>query len=164
MIFHEAVQLVGQTHAQDVRFRTQIQVCGGFHTEHLIQPLLQAPVIVLQCQVQHRALVDVIAPQGQAGADVIGQLRHQEALAQLRRARQDVSAWVEQAVDHRRPAGVHGVVELWHRHRFEVVRVHALPHFPLFCLKVVLFVILQLNRIFIDAGSVVGYTVIVIGE
>ncbi len=40
MLFHEAVQLVGQAHAQDVGLRAQVQVRGGFRAEHLKQPFL----------------------------------------------------------------------------------------------------------------------------
>ena len=86
--------------------------------------------------------MDVITPQGQAGADVVGQLRHEEALSHLRRARQYVSTGVEQTVDDGRSASVHGVVELRHGHRLEVVRGCHFPHFPLLHLKIALLVIL----------------------
>jgi len=52
---------------------------------------------------------------------VIRQLRHEEALAQLWRARQYVGTGIQQAIDDRRPAGVHLVVEVGHGDGFQLV-------------------------------------------
>ena len=48
-----------------------------------VKPLLQATVIVLQRQIEDSPLVNGIVPQGEAHADVVGKLGHQERLAHL---------------------------------------------------------------------------------
>lgn len=70
---------------------------------------MQAPVIVLKGEVQHRAFADGIIPQRCAGADMIGKLS-----AQLWSADKKVSAPVEQTVHKGRLALVHIVQQLRH--------------------------------------------------
>ena len=67
--------------------------------------------------------MDFVAPQCFARADMIGDLRHQKRLADLGRAREDVRARVEQAVDNGRPALIRGLVQLGHGDRVQVMRI-----------------------------------------
>lgn len=82
--------------------------------EHPIGTLLQAAVIVLKGKIQHRAFVGGIILQRRAGADMIGKLSHQEALAQLWSADKKVSTSIKQAVHKRRLALVHIVQQFRH--------------------------------------------------
>ncbi len=82
--------------------------------EHPIGTLLQAAVIVLKRKIQHRSFTDGIIPKRGAGADMIGKLGHQEALAQLRSADKKVSTPVEQTVHKGRLALIHIVQQLRH--------------------------------------------------
>ena len=82
--------------------------------KHPVRALLQAAVIILQGKVQHCAFSDRVVPQRRAGADMIGKLGHQEALAQLWSADKKVSTPVEQAVHKGRLALVYVVQQLRH--------------------------------------------------
>ena len=82
--------------------------------EHPIGTLLQAAVIVLKRKIQHRPFTDGIIPKRCAGADMIGKLGHQEALAQLRSADKKVSTPVEKTVHKGRLALVHIVQQFRH--------------------------------------------------
>ena len=75
--------------------------------EHPVRALLQAPIVILKCKIQHRTFVDGIIPQRRAGADMIGKLGHQEAFSQLRSADKKISTSVEQTVHKGRLALIH---------------------------------------------------------
>lgn len=67
--------------------------------------------------------MDGVAPQGEAGADVVGKLGHQERLAHLGRSRKEVRPRIEQTVNDWRSALVDILVKLVHGNRVEVGRV-----------------------------------------
>ena len=69
-----------------------------------------------------------IAPQGEAHADMVGKLSHQERLAHLGRSRKEVCPRVEQTVNDGRSALVDVLVKVVHRNRVEVGRVAHAPH------------------------------------
>ena len=105
------------------------QVVGAVHAEHPIQPPLQSAVVVLQRQIEDGALVDGVAPQGEAHAHMIGKLGHQERLAHLGRSRKEVRPRVEQTVNDWRSALVDILVKLTHGNGGEIGRVGHAAHF-----------------------------------
>ena len=80
-------------------------------------------MVVLQRQIEDGALVDGVAPQGEAHAHMIGKLGHQERLAHLGRSRKEVRPRVEQTVNDWRSALVDILVKLVHGNGVEVGRV-----------------------------------------
>ena len=80
--------------------RCEVESIGSFHAKHLEQTLLDARVIVLQSEVEHLARMDVVLPEGCARGDVIAELRHEERLANLRRADEQIGSRVEQVLNH----------------------------------------------------------------
>ena len=77
--------------------------CGrDVRAEHTIKPLLQSLLIVLQGQIENRSLMYFVAPQVLPGTDMVGDLRHQERLADFGRSGKDVRSCIEQVLNHRR--------------------------------------------------------------
>ena len=71
-----------------------------------------------------------IAPQGEAHADMVGKLGHQERLAHLGRSRKEVCPRVEQTVNDGRSALVDVLVKVVHGNCVEVGWVVHAPHIP----------------------------------
>ena len=73
--------------------------------------------------------MDFIAPQVLPGTDMVGNLRHQEGLADFGRTGKDVRSRVEQVFNHRRLAIKHIVHQLVQGHSMEVSWVADAAHF-----------------------------------
>ncbi len=58
----------------------EVEIVGALYPEHPEETILQAPAIILQGQIEDRALADGASPQGAARADVAGNLGHEEGL------------------------------------------------------------------------------------
>ena len=123
MLAHEILKLLVQPISNFASSVCKVQPVGVVDAVHHEHTALDALKIIFQSEVQHRAGIDFVAPQGFAGADMIGNLCHQKRLADFRRTREDVRARVEQAVDNGRPALICGLVQLGHGDRVQVMRV-----------------------------------------
>ena len=80
--------------------------------------------------------MDFIAPQVLPGTDMVGDLRHQEGLADFRRSGKDVSSRVEQVLNHRSLALEHIIHQLVQGHSIEVCRVTHAAHLPVKFLQI----------------------------
>ena len=80
--------------------------------------------------------MDFIAPQILPDTDMVGNLRHQEGLADFGRSGKDVRSRVEQAVNHRRLTLKHIVHQLVQGHSVQVSRVAHAAHFPVKFLQI----------------------------
>lgn len=107
-----------------------MQGACSFHTKHAEHPALQTALVIFQSKIKDGSLVDFIAPQVLPGTDMVGDLRHQEGLADFRRSGKDVCSRVEQALNHRRLALEHIIHQLVQGHSIEVCRVTHAAHFP----------------------------------
>ena len=106
------------------------------HPEHAEHPALQPALVIFQSKIKDGSLVDFVAPQVLPGADMVGNLRHQEGLADFRRSGKDVCSCIEQVLNHRRLALEHIVHQLVQGHSMEVVRVAHAAHFPVKFLQI----------------------------
>ncbi len=68
----------------------EMQIWRVIRVEHTIQAFLQAAVVVLKGEVQHRTLVCRVIPKLSSRADVVGKLQHKETLADLRCAYEQI--------------------------------------------------------------------------
>ena len=78
----------------------------------------------------------LVAPQILPGTDMVGDLRHQEGLADFGRSGKNVRSYVEQVLNHRRLALEYIVHQLVQGHSMEVVRVAHAAHFPVKFLQI----------------------------
>ena len=103
------------------------------HAIHHKHPALDALKIIFQREVEHRSLVDLVAPQVLPGADMVGDLGHQKGLADFGRSGKDICPCVKQLFRHRRPAHISGLEQLRHGERMQVSGVchtlHSAVHF-----------------------------------
>ena len=114
---------------------TEEQVFILRRAKHPVQALLQAPVIILQSEIQHCTLSYRETPERRSRADVIGDLTHKEALAHLGGSDEKIHSPVEQTVYDGRPALIHGVKEFCHGNCFEVGWIRHPQDFKLHFLK-----------------------------
>ena len=80
--------------------------------------------------------MDFVAPQILPGTDMVGDLRHQEGLADFRRAGKDVRSCIEQVFNHRRLALEHIVHQLVQGHSMQIGRVAHAAHFSVKFLQI----------------------------
>ena len=80
--------------------------------------------------------MDLVAPQVLPGADMVGDLCHQERLSDFRRSGKDVRSCIEQVFNHRGFALEHIVHQLVQGHSMEVSRVAHAAHLPVKFLQI----------------------------
>ena len=137
MLPDKVLQLLVQPAAELTCRNREVKVFRTLRSEHLIQTFLQSAVIILKGEVQYRAFSDGIVPKRRSRTDMIGKLRHQEALAELGSADKQIRSGIEQTVDKRRSALIYGVVKLGHRYGVKVSRIKHAHHFSLNFLKTI---------------------------
>ena len=110
-----------------------MKIRGIVHAIHHKHPVLNALEVILQRKVENCSLVDLAAPQRLPGADMVGDLRHQERLSNLGRTREEIRPRMEQIFNDGRAAFVGGLKQLGHGERVQVSRVghtlHLAVHF-----------------------------------
>ena len=114
VLANKTLQLLVQSFPKLSRSCSKKELIRDFHIEHLIHPALETLVIILQRQIQNRSLPHRVIPERCPGTDMVGELRDQETLSQLRRADQKIGSGIEQAVDQRRLALIRGFIQLSH--------------------------------------------------
>ena len=90
MFPHEILQLLIQSVPDFSGGGGKVQVRSIVHTIHHKHPVLDALEVILQRKVEDGSLMDFAPPQVLPGADVVGNLRNQERLADLGRASEKV--------------------------------------------------------------------------
>ena len=78
MFPHEVFKLFVQSVSDLARYGCKVQTVGVVDAVHHKHTTLDALKIIFQGKVQHRAGMNFAAPQRLAGADMIGDLRHQK--------------------------------------------------------------------------------------
>ena len=78
MLAHEILKLLVQPISNFASSGCKVQPVGVVDAVHHEHTALDALKIVLQGKVQHRTGMDFVVPQRFAGADMIGNLRHQK--------------------------------------------------------------------------------------
>ena len=78
MLPHKTLKLLVQPVSNLARRGCKVQPVGVVDAVHHEHTALDALKIVLQGKVQHRTGMDFVVPQRFAGADMIGNLRHQK--------------------------------------------------------------------------------------
>ena len=78
MLPHEILKLFVQSISDLSRSGCKVQTVGVVDPVHHEHSTLDALKIIFQGKVQYRAGMDFAAPQRLAGADMIGDLRHQK--------------------------------------------------------------------------------------
>ena len=116
-------ELFVQTAAKLFSRNGEEQVFVLCRSEHAVQALLQASIVIFQGKIEDCALPHGEAPERGSRADMVSDLCHKEALAQLRCPDEQIRSPAEQPVYDRRPALVHAVKELRHGYCFEIGRV-----------------------------------------
>ena len=89
-----------------------MQGACSLYTKHAEHPALQTALVIFQSKIKDGSLVDFVAPQVLPGTDMVGDLRHQEGLADFRRSGKDVRSCIEQVLNHRGLALKHIVHQL----------------------------------------------------
>ena len=155
MSVDEALNLFAQSVAQVVGVHREVKIVCRFRSEHLVHSPLQSAVIILQCEVQDGALSDgKLLPERNARADVVGKLRHQEALSQLRRSYEQIHAGIEQAFHNRRFQAVNGIIQLVHRDCVNIFLVKV----QILIIKIIFIICFKTIAFFV----IIGYTITVI--
>ena len=78
MLPHEILKLFIQPVSDLARSGCKVQPVGVVDAVHHEHTALDALKIIFQSEVQHRTGMDFVVPQRLAGADMIGDLRHQK--------------------------------------------------------------------------------------
>jgi len=132
-----------------------VEVGGIVHAIHHKHPALDTLKIIFQRKVKYRPLMDFISPQILPGTDMVGDLSHQEGLADFGCAGKDICPCVKQTFHHWWPTLIGGLEQLCHRECMQVSGVchtlHLAVHFFQTVLRVYNFIVAFLS------GS--GYTI-----
>ena len=124
---HEIFQLFVQSVPNFPGNGGKVEIGGIIHAVHHKHPTLDALEIILQRKVQNRSLMDLVTSQILPGTDMVGNLGHQERLADFGCSGKDICSCIEQPFHHRWPALISGLEQLRHGERMQVSRVcHAL--------------------------------------
>ena len=127
VLLHEILQLFIQPIPNLSGGGGEVEVGGIVHTVHHKHPALNTLKIIFQRKVKYRPLMDFISPQILPGTDMVGNLSHQEGLADFGRSGKDICPCVKQAFHHRRPTLIGGLEQLCHCECMQVSGVcHAL--------------------------------------
>ena len=126
---NELFQLFIQATADHFSVGGEVEGACPLHSEHSEHPVLQTALVIFQSKIEDGSLVDFVAPQVLPGTDMVGDLRHQEGLADFRRSGKDVRSCIEQVFNHRRLAIKHIVHQLVQGHSMEVSWVAHAAHF-----------------------------------
>ena len=115
-----------------------MEIRGIVHAIHHKHPVLDALEVILQRKVKDGSLMDFAPPQFLPGADMVGDLRDQERLADLGRTGKKVCPRMEQIFNDGWAAFVGSLKQLGHGERVQVARVshtlHLTVHFfQIFC-------------------------------
>ena len=120
MLPDETLQLLVQPLSELPRIGGKEELIGYRHVEHLIHPVLQAPGIILQRQIQNRSLSHREFPQRGPRAYMVGKLRDEKAFPEFRSACQQIRPRIEQAIDQRRLGLICRFIQFPHGHRRQI--------------------------------------------
>ena len=82
----ELFQLFIQAAADHLGAGGKVEGACPLHSEHSEHPALQTALVILQRQVENCPLMNLVSPQVLPGANMVGDLRHQEGLADFGRS------------------------------------------------------------------------------
>ena len=133
VLLHEVLQLFIQPIPNLSGGGGEVEVGGIVHAVHHKHPALDTLKIIFQRKVKHRPLMDFISPQILPDADMVGDLSHQEGLADFGCAGKDICPCVKQTFHHWWPTLIGGLEQLCHRECMQVSGVchtlHLAVHF-----------------------------------
>src|SRR5699024_7400806 len=92
-------QLFIQTTTNHLSIGGKVEGACPLHSEHSEHPALQTALVIFQSKIKDGSLVDFVAPQILPDTDMVGDLRHQEGLADFRRSGKDVRSCIEQVLN-----------------------------------------------------------------
>ena len=136
MFPNELFQLFIQAAADHFRVGGEVEGACPLHSEHSEHPALQPALVIFQSKIENSPLMGLVAPQVLPGTDMVGDLRHQEGLADFGRSGKDVRSCIEQVLNHRRLALEHIVHQLVQGHSMQVSRVAHAAHLPVKFLQI----------------------------
>ena len=76
----------------------EVKVLCTVHSEHPVQPVLQPPVLIFQCQIEDGSFPDRILPEIRPSGHMVGKLQHEKTLSQFRSSDKKIGSRIEQAV------------------------------------------------------------------
>ena len=117
---HKSCKLFVKPISKLTRRYRKIQIIRTFCSKHPVQSFLQSVIIIFESKIQNCSFSHIIIPKRHTCTDMVSKLCHKKTFAEFWCSCKNICSRVKQAVNQRRLALIHRVIQLTHRNRFQM--------------------------------------------